>query len=130
MIETYYITSETPFDLKVIDNFLSEQPYAIKLTNESGFTEFLLCGNLHTFEYTEKKRKEGFGDGYPYVGIIELSEERIEIWQRCKEDAMDQIKKFVEWVLETLPSGKYRIVDEENRDITREVQNSRSILFE
>jgi hypothetical protein len=87
---------------------------------------FLLCASADAWESCRKRRMLEPGSGYPYVCLVSVEAERIDVSNQCDESGLEQARSFVEWVVARYPS---RVLDDNGNDWTEQCKTSLDVLF-
>lgn len=100
------------FDVTAIERFLTALPFSF--VDPQDASTYLLCGNTYETVDAYKRRLSG-ATSMPYVCIVNAGEEAVEVSLMCDEEASNQGKQFLDWLLSNYSC---RVLDEDGDDVT------------
>jgi hypothetical protein len=89
-------------------------------------TTFLLCSDAAELESCRRRRMLEPGSGYPYVCLVSVEPERIDVCNLCDDAGLARARSFVEWALARYPC---RVLDDNGNDWTDQCKTSVDVLY-
>jgi hypothetical protein len=113
------------YDVRRVEEFIEAMPFTFRdPTVENGL--FLLCGNA---VMTGASRTQLLGEpdsGFPYVALVIVKPEQVQIKQECEQDSLDQARALADWLRTEYPS---RVLDGYGTDFTELCRESLDPLY-